>query len=146
MTKADHVIFCTDVEAKPTDLKGRPLMQKTFIIQLGKQNLINTDKLGFKEEFKDVFDKIEAIYSGQWRHVSYENDPTLAKYISKEKFNALKEQIESSRKITFTNTKEFFEVEACLTAMSYCLKQLQEIYKQKEYQIFCEVIHVEYNK
>ena len=77
MTKADHVIFNTDVEAKPTDLKGRPLMQKTFIIQLGKQNLINTDKLGFKEDFKDVFDKIEAIYSGQWRHVSYENDANL---------------------------------------------------------------------
>ena len=52
-------------------------MQKTFIIQLGKQNLINTDKLGFKEDFKDVFDKIEAIYSGQWRHVSYENDANL---------------------------------------------------------------------
>ena len=32
ITKADHVIFSTNPLSKPIDLKGRPLMQKTFII------------------------------------------------------------------------------------------------------------------
>ena len=49
ITKAEHIIFSTDPNEKPTDLKGRPLLQKTFIIQLGKQNLINIEKLGFKD-------------------------------------------------------------------------------------------------
>lgn len=93
LSKADHVIFSTEEGFKPSD--GRPPVQKTFIIQLGKQNLINIDKLGFKEEFRDALDTIEAIKQGQSRYVRFESDPTLAKYMTAEKFDQLKEQIES---------------------------------------------------
>lgn len=70
----------------------------------------------------------------------------LAKYITEDAFLKLKDQMESKNKITLPSTKEFFEVESQLTAMDFCLKQLQEIHRQKEYQIYCEIVHVNYNK
>ena len=108
--------------------------------------MISVDNLGFREQFSDVLERIEAICEGSSKYVHYESDSNLAKYMTQEKFNQLKEQIESRGKIKYLTTRDFFEIESWLTAMSYCIEQLQDIYKQKEYQIFCEVIHVEYNK
>jgi hypothetical protein len=127
ITRSDHVIFSTDPQYKPTDMMGRPLPEKTFIIQLGKQSLIDIGKLGFQEGFADKFQLIHDIIEGQSRYVRFENDPHLKNYMSEEMFNKLKDQMESKGKITLPSTKEFFEVESYLTAMDFCLKQLQDI-------------------
>ena len=74
-----------------------------------------------------MINQIDLIQQGDSRYVRYENDPNLAQYMTQDKFNKLKENMESKSKITLIETKDFFQIEACLTAMSYCIQQLQQI-------------------
>tara|TARA_B110000285_G_C14824507_1_gene468065 strand:- start:146 stop:382 length:237 start_codon:yes stop_codon:yes gene_type:complete len=57
----------------------------------------------------------------------------------------MKEEI-SRNQITSPTTKGFFKMETKLATLEFCLSELNNIHNQKAHQIYCEQVHVKYNK
>jgi len=79
ITKSDYVIY-----ERPAN-GSQNQMVRTFIIQVGIQDLIKLEYLGIQEDFKDTLDKINEICRGYSKYVFYDSE--LMNYVSEDEYN-----------------------------------------------------------